>query len=435
MDNLPTHSPPSCPYLGIFDDPKTHFGFATSSNYCYHPDPAEPLELTHQEAYCLTQDYTNCPVYQSTRKGRLPPNIRRVQDKDKLNLPLKNWLLLLVGLGIICVIFLVFVNPFGIIISDQVERIPATTLPYDTPTTSQEGLLSTPSDYPIPTNTPQEDTITPEIKPSSTPILTSTPIPSPGPQFGTPFGSEANFIVYKVKEGESLPLLANRYGTSVDVMRTINGLNPNYSIFQDQVLVIMVGNLDVSTARSLDYVYLEADDTVQDLAFQYGVSVEEMGEYNGLGTGEIIPGERWLIFPKRQVTGTPTLTPVITPDLSRALTGPFGPDNQYILHQAKLGDSISLLEDLYLTSAAVINQANQIDGRIQVDQVLVIVLNQIDPTGIRPFKVIMIDSDISVEDLAAQLDVLASDLCYFNDLEAGDLIPSGHWIIYPAPSQ
>ena len=65
----------TCPLLGIPDDPRSRFTFATPSHRCYAGLKAAPIDLVHQGAYCLAARYPECVrfrggVEQDLHRGR-----------------------------------------------------------------------------------------------------------------------------------------------------------------------------------------------------------------------------------------------------------------------------------------------------------------------------------------------------------------------------
>jgi hypothetical protein len=202
-----------------------------------------------------------------------------------------------------------------------------------------------------------------------------------------------------------------------------------------QTVIMMPGETDLAGTVPLVAVYLKEETTVEVIAIRNGVTPDEVRNYNGLGSSSVIQGERWLVIPYREVIPTEASVPVATPDLSRALTEPFGPENNYIIHQVEEGDSIGLLEKLYLTSAAVIQRTNQIEGSLQIGKILVIVLQRIDPEGLVPLKAMQVENKILVEDLALQLVARLSELLYHNGLSEGTTLQVGQWVVYPDSSR
>ena len=56
-------NPAVCPYLGLADDPRTHFAFATTAHRCHSGARPERIEVSHQATLCLGADYPACPRY------------------------------------------------------------------------------------------------------------------------------------------------------------------------------------------------------------------------------------------------------------------------------------------------------------------------------------------------------------------------------------
>lgn len=54
-----------CPFLGRADDRETAFAFGSPGNRCYKTDNPVSIALSHQNTYCLGDNYTQCPVFLS----------------------------------------------------------------------------------------------------------------------------------------------------------------------------------------------------------------------------------------------------------------------------------------------------------------------------------------------------------------------------------
>ena len=433
----------NCPHLGIRQDPNSRFIFPTNANYCHKVTPVDSVRRAYQEKVCLSAEYQSCPIFQQDWQGELPSDIRgRISKKTK---KMKySW----VGFGL--VIFLLAVLG-GYILFVEVERfafwgdrnlpaqavvISVTNTPLQTPqlasspiiaateTTDSTSLTHTPTSAAL--TTPTKEMISASLTPSSIPY-------TPGPGLGTPFGAQGEFLLHQVKFGDNLPNLAKQYQTDRDVIVAANGLLPDVPLQPDQVIVVMPGLTDSLGIEHLIVKFLSEDTIISELAPQHGVTVAEIRNYNQLGLGEIIPAGRWLIFPKRAVTPTAIPTAIPTPDLSYALTEPFGPNAEYVLHKVASNESTYTLEGIYLTSAAVIRALNDIEGSIQPGQVLVILLERKDPSGITPLSVFYVEDALQVEAVADYLGILTADLLYYNNLESGEIIPAGRYVIYPTP--
>lgn len=97
-----------CPYLKWRNDETVRYGFPHISNFCYKPKKAQSIRLSYQKPFCLTEKYTECPVFQQEKINRLPTDIC---GKDNFkrgilrNIPLLMIVLFLV-LGIITIIII-----------------------------------------------------------------------------------------------------------------------------------------------------------------------------------------------------------------------------------------------------------------------------------------------------------------------------------------
>lgn len=74
-----------CEYLGLIDDADSHATYATEAHRCYRLERPTKIASTHQDAYCLGPNHETCPVYlgqgvaQTTRTASPPP---RQQEGD-----------------------------------------------------------------------------------------------------------------------------------------------------------------------------------------------------------------------------------------------------------------------------------------------------------------------------------------------------------------
>jgi hypothetical protein len=50
----------ACPYLGLPDDSRTRFAFATPAHRCYAKRRTASISLSHQGSYCLSTDFPTC---------------------------------------------------------------------------------------------------------------------------------------------------------------------------------------------------------------------------------------------------------------------------------------------------------------------------------------------------------------------------------------
>ncbi len=113
-------------------------------------------------------------------------------------------------------------------------------------------------------------------------INQNVPQPSPSP---SPSPDPCNVIDYTVRSGDTLWLLANRYGTTVDAIKRLNGLtSDNLSI--GQVLRIPVSQ----TQQYITYT-VRSGDTLWLLANRYGTTVDAIKRLNGLTSDNLSIGQ------------------------------------------------------------------------------------------------------------------------------------------------
>jgi LysM repeat protein len=65
-------NPIVCPYLGVADDPRTHFVFPTTAHRCFSGSHREGIEVSHQAALCLSGQYLTCRRYVAPAKPVVP---------------------------------------------------------------------------------------------------------------------------------------------------------------------------------------------------------------------------------------------------------------------------------------------------------------------------------------------------------------------------
>lgn len=110
------------------------------------------------------------------------------------------------------------------------------------------------------------------------PVPNPTPDPSPG--------TGGNSFAYTVRPGDTLWILANRYGTTVDAIKRLNGLtSDNLSI--GQVLRIPTGQ----SQQYFEYT-VRSGDTLWILANRYGTTVDAIKQLNGLTSDALSIGQK-----------------------------------------------------------------------------------------------------------------------------------------------
>ena len=110
-------------------------------------------------------------------------------------------------------------------------------------------------------------------------------VPAPGPSPDPSPGTGSGYFNYTVRSGDTLWLLANRYGTTVDAIRRLNGLtSDNLQIGQ---------TLKIPAGESSDYISytVRSGDTLWLLANRYGTTVDAIRRLNGLRSDNLQIGQ------------------------------------------------------------------------------------------------------------------------------------------------
>ena len=96
------------------------------------------------------------------------------------------------------------------------------------------AVVTRPTETPISSATPTATVAPPTVAPSPTPDTytpppTATPTVTPEP------------IIYRIKQGENLNIIANRFGVPHDLLRDVNGIEDERALQVGQQLIIPVG--------------------------------------------------------------------------------------------------------------------------------------------------------------------------------------------------
>jgi LysM repeat protein len=145
------------------------------------------------------------------------------------------------------------------------------------------------------TPTIQVITVTPSPVVASTPLPVATPVPPIDPTIITQ--------PYVVQRGDSLWLIANRYGTTIDTLVKLNGIaNPN-RIQVGQVIQVPVpeGSFTPTATpvapQPQQFYVVRPGDTLFSIAIRFNVSMLALAEANGISNFNLIFAGQTLIIP------------------------------------------------------------------------------------------------------------------------------------------
>ena len=105
-------------------------------------------------------------------------------------------------------------------------------------------------------------------------------------------------IIHKVQKGESVASIAHQYGVSVDALADLNNLKGSMSIVPGQKMKISGSSADKKSSKrgetaKVKYHKVRKGDTLSSIADRYGVSVADLKEWNDIGRKKSIqPGQK-----------------------------------------------------------------------------------------------------------------------------------------------
>lgn len=234
-----------CPFLALSADHRTAIDGYDPDHACHARRPPEPLDGARQAELCLAESHRQCEFYlaylaehaaavaaipvpaSDTHLARtrliVQPDARRLGGTHPASIGTspRRWLVAggVAAMGVAAAAT-AFAGGFGGLVG------------------AAPSASATPRGT---TATPTSATATPMPTPSVTPAP-SSPAPTPGPTASsesprTPAATPER-RTYVVQEGDTLSIVANRFGTSVAAIQRANGLGNSDVINVGQVLVI-----------------------------------------------------------------------------------------------------------------------------------------------------------------------------------------------------
>ncbi len=295
IDEKPTASGEVCPHLGSANDPELRYLFANPIHVCLHSKSKGGISFEHQDSFCIVEKHVECPLYAHPNEKTDPKFIRkpetaRTQKKRGKWLWISVVLLILILGGAGSILFFGEMEP-------QASTFFEITAVSETPsqTSTEPSQTSTPRPTLTATELPTK-TLTPTTLPSNTPEPTNTEMapPTPGPNLGTPFG---DFVLHRVKTGESLAAIARIYEISSERITAANIVLESRGVWVGDILVIPLRSDQILEGFHFEYIFIEKKTDLTTLAETHSVAIESLREYNLLGPLDWVPAGRWLIIP------------------------------------------------------------------------------------------------------------------------------------------
>lgn len=253
----------TCPHLGLIHDPQTVAAYPTTTNICQRDPSRNSPALAHQQQFCLTDQYIQCPIYKA---APAQPDISAL--RNQANIPARQFTL----------------PPVWIIVG--ILLVLGTLLIVAVVSLSGQQAVST-----QPTLRVETDTALPA--PSPTIGLTWSPIH----RLDTKIGLQAQYLMYTVKSTDSMEELSFRYKVTQSAIRAVNyreipPLTPN------DVIVIPLNASGIKNIPWLEaYQVRITEISLEDLAIKLKTDVELMKEINECPENCLLRSGDWVLLP------------------------------------------------------------------------------------------------------------------------------------------
>ena len=113
-------------------------------------------------------------------------------------------------------------------------------------------------------------------------------------------GIYANYpekIIYKVKTGDQLGFIAEKYNTRASEIRKWNGMKANdSSIYPGQKLTLFVKGQPVEDTPKKNVYIVKSGDNLSIIAKNYNTTISKIKSWNSMKSSTIYPGQKLTIF-------------------------------------------------------------------------------------------------------------------------------------------
>lgn len=267
----------------------------------------------------------------------------------------------------------------------------------------------------------------------------ATPTPTPlrgyaGADLATPLGIDQGYRIHRVAADESLSSIADQYHTSREAILAVNQSGTNWVIWQNDILVIPINDVEPAHLQPLTAVYVDAYHFIADFAVEFSCAEADIRNLNSIPVEDTIlqPGQ-WLLIPDTAADDFHrVLTP--TPAFTGSNTQIFGIKGEYLLYQVVQEKTLAEISQLYNSSPEALAKLNGISPQtvLESGQMLVIRPNYRLPLLANRVYVFHIIAPIYSDILAAQMGWDHSIFLAVNQLESiSPALLRYQWVIYP----
>jgi hypothetical protein len=104
----------SCHYLGMLQDPESHTLIPDKDNRCFRSSSSLSIDLSHQNRFCLNNDYIDCPIYVYGLDESTTQTFRNLETESN---PIdrsssKIFFLVLIGIIMLSILYVIYSSAF-----------------------------------------------------------------------------------------------------------------------------------------------------------------------------------------------------------------------------------------------------------------------------------------------------------------------------------
>jgi len=224
------------------------------------------------------------------------------------------------------------------------------------------------------------------------------------------------YMKHTVRRGESLSVIARKYGTSVSTIAQANGIKNYHRIRAGDVLTIPYGD-GVVLPQNPGVHVVRRGETLTSVAHRYGLKVNDIAVWNELRSRDLIyPGQKLIVSLDETVKPPPQVA-----------------EGETFVHVVSRGETISAIAHRYGASCEGVLHANGLTSR---DMIYPGQKIKIPGNGAPRASVHTVKSGDTVSGIAAKYGVQTSEVLAANSMSEDDRIYPGQQLrVSGAPGQ
>ena len=234
--------------------------------------------------------------------------------------------------------------------------------------------------------------------------------------------TNSNIYRYKVKRGDTIGEIAERFNIPSYMLRNWNNLRSN-KIIAGQTLKIYTSDPVVSIVddsnksnENINYYKIRKGDTINRIAETYGVGIDEIMQWNNLRSNKIIAGKTLKIYSNKGPHNPKRIDNVTSTKINKG-------SGEVVYYEIKKGDTIGQIAEKFHVSVSNLRSWNDISGnKIIAGKTLVLYKGNSEP----PKKVATLDKNEkyhtvrrgeTISQVAEKYNVAISDIKKWNDID------------------